>query len=136
MTNKSSTLASEIQRTDRKHTLQRIVAQSQVCDPLDPGTFFANRVDKFGPIFFYVRNVFNIWTAAKNAVRAWWQYDGRDLREHMTFESIFDAQRQSRKRMTDAKSVQVGQHLKGVDKCWENRRDLVASQRDCHGTGE
>ena len=113
-----------------------MVGQPKVCDPLDPGTFFANRTDKFGPIFIYVRNVFSIWTTAKNVVRAWRQYDGRDLREHMTFESISDTERHSRKRMTDAKSVQVGQHLKGVDKCRENRRDLIASQRDCHGTGE
>jgi hypothetical protein len=70
MINGSAGLASRKQYVGRKHTLQHIVGHPEVCDPLDVRTLFANRANEFGPIFFYVSNVFNIWTAAKDVVRA------------------------------------------------------------------
>ena len=70
MINGPAGLASREQQVGRKHTLQRIVGHLEVCDPLDPRTLFANRANEFGPIFFYICNIFNIWTAAKDVVRA------------------------------------------------------------------
>lgn len=64
-----------------------------------------------------------------------WQYDGRDLREHMTSESTLEMCSHLRVCMTDAESMQVGKHFKSVDKCRENLLYMVASQRNGHSAG-
>ena len=64
-----SGLAPRKRRVGRRRTLQVKIGHIKVCDPLDLGTLSANRTGEFGPIGFYVCDIFDIWTAAKDVAR-------------------------------------------------------------------
>ena len=68
--NAPSGLAPRGVRVGRRRTLQFKIGHIEVCDPLDLGTLSADRISEFGPIFFYVCDIFDIWTAAKDVVRS------------------------------------------------------------------